>query len=172
MTINLIILILSTIFLLIALARRKKTLVWIFLIVLIITLLFKSSILANLFGNKWNSITSIESEQIGLITISPSQPEWEVNLVDTSIIITNDIATKDILSFLQNSNLYSPSHPIRKWETNIILFTTSNDSVSVRIVRLQDGETIIYSNKGIFRNDELAPYLEKLFQFSKPVKRK
>lgn len=124
-----------------------------------------------IFG-KWNVVKSLGEKPVSYIMFTPSEPGWEVNLTDTPVKVVNKEQVDHILSSLQHIEHYSPSHPMRIWETKMVLFTNSHDSLVLEVNRTENNGTLIYTPGNSFRKDELGQYLEQITNFKRPQKAK
>lgn len=125
-----------------------------------------------IFGS-WNAIKFLKGKQVVSILFEPSQPDYDVNLSDSLVNISDTIQIKHILNLLTDTQIGYPSKPFTVWETRMIFVTKDNDSLAIKIKKTEDDGTIITSPpRKEFRKDELAEYLEKITHFTKPVKSK
>ncbi len=134
-----------------------------FFIVIAINLVFLN------LGSYNNILEKVGSKTINSIKITPSAPNWKVNLTDSIVTIKNQIVIDSILSLIRNSKHYSPSHPFRKWETKMTLYINFTDSLEIEINQTTDNATIIYSNADRYKNNKLGVYLENLMKYTNPL---
>lgn len=137
-----------------------------------IVFLFAPSFLPNILFGKWDAIKEVENKEIRSIILQPSQPKYKCNLVDTTVKIENKDKVEYLLNLLRNTEIYSPNHGLGTWEVNLILVKVDTDSLLIKIEKLENGETVIYSKRGNYKKDGLAEYLEAIVNFSLPVKGK
>jgi energy-coupling factor transporter transmembrane protein EcfT len=154
------------------LIKNKKSRLNLILPVLGILFLFAPLFLPSSFFGKWDLIKELKNKEIRSLILQPSQPAWEVNLVDSVVKIENKKDIEYLLSLLHKTEIYSPNHPIRIWEVKLIFVTGDNDSIPLKIEKVEKSETVIYSKQGSFKKKGLAEYLETIVHFYKPVKGK
>lgn len=135
-------------------------------------LLFAPLFLPRQLWGKWDSIKMLRGKQISKILLRPSEPDWEVNLTDTLKAINDSNKINQLMDYLRKTDAYFPNHPRRIWETELIFITTGNDSISFNIEKTDNNGTVIYSPDNQWRNDEIAEYLERIANFSKPLRAK
>ena len=135
-------------------------------------ILFMPSLVLKLFG-RLNSIKKIEGQTIDFILLRPSEPDWAVNLTDSIFKITDLNQIQKIRKLLEHSEVFTPNHPGRIWETELIIVTREKDSMLLT-VKKNDNSTSIRGPNEVLRNDELTTYLEKItnFRIPKMAKRK
>ncbi len=124
-----------------------------------------------MFG-KQNATKGLEEKDVTNIILRPSQPEFEVNLIDSPASVFSKDQIDKILNLLSNTEIFFPNHPNREWETEIIFVTKNRDSLKLEIDKTENNGTIIYAKNNTFRKDELGTYLEKIVNFKKPVRAK
>ncbi len=152
--------------------RNKKNKLKLILPVLGILFLIVPSFLPYIFLGNWDSINELENKEIKNIILEPSQPKWEVNLVDSTVKIDDRNRIGHLLNLLHNTEVYSPSHPKRIWEVKLIFVTVDNDSIPIKIEKVDKKGAVVYSKRGYFKKEGLAEYLEEAVNFYKPVKGK
>jgi hypothetical protein len=121
---------------------------------------------------EWDSIEMLKGKKINKILLSPSTPDWEVNLTDSLLVIDDTGKIDKILDYLRKTEVYFPGHPMRIWETNLIFITSANDSILYQIRKTQNNGAVIYSPDSRWRKDEIGQYLERIVNFSKPLRAK
>ena len=114
----------------------------------------------------------LRGKEISKILLRPSEPGWEVNLTDSPVLINDSNKINKIMGYLRKTEAYFPSHPSRIWETKLIFITTGNDSISFQIEKTVNNGTVIYSPDNQWRKGEIAEYLERIVNFSKPLRAK
>lgn len=152
--------------------RNKKRKFMLTLPVLAIFFLFAPLILPSYFLGKWDSIKEVDGKEIKSIILQPSQPEWNVNLVDSTVHIENKNKIEYLIDLLHKTEVYSPNHPTRIWEVKLIIITVNNDSIPIKIEKVENKGAVVYSKRGKFKKDGLAEYLEAVVNFNQPVKEK
>lgn len=133
-----------------------------------ILLIIVPLVLPKQFFGKWDAIKKLKNKDVISIILQPSQPEWDVNLSDSIINISDKGQIDYIISLLKKTDIYIPNHPDRIWETKITLVTEGKDSLALRIDKTQNNGTVIYEAENRFRKDELAEYLEKITNYTVP----
>ncbi len=171
MSVNLSLFILGTVCLMVYFHPIKKKKYPILLICGLI-ILFAPSFLARYILGKWNSISEIEEKKVDRVILRPSQPKWEVNLIDTVVEIQEGLKTRHLISLLKNTTVSVPNHANRVWEVEILLIMQVSDTVVIRVERLEGYGAVIYSKRGEFKRDSLAEYLEQITNYSRPLKGK
>ena len=83
------------------------------------------------YGN-WNLISKIEGEKILSVTISPSEPNYDVNLVKQKITIENNSTIDSITKILDQCYYVQLNHLNRIWEASLIL-NTKNHIIKFKI---------------------------------------
>jgi hypothetical protein len=121
-----------------------------------------------LFG-KWNAISKLDEKNITGILLKPSEPNWNVNLVSHSFLISDKDEIHTLVRLLQKSEVYFPSHPARIWETKMIFIDAKRDSFEVRIEQTENNGTAIYTTTNHWRKDPLGHYLESITSYKKPA---
>jgi len=140
----------------------------VFMILAVLAFLGPSLLPRQLFG-RWNLIKTFKEKEVRSILLRPSLPDWQVNLTDSLVVISDKRQIADITNLLKKVNAYFPNHPIRIWESDLILISKDNDSVWLHIDKTENNGTIITSSSNsYYRKDELADYLEKVTDFKKP----
>jgi hypothetical protein len=124
-----------------------------------------------MFG-KWNAARGLKAKDVTNIILRPSQPGFEVNLIDSTTSVSNKDQIINIVNLLSNTEMFSPSHPMRKWETEMILVTKDSDSLKLEIDRTENNGTIIYATNNTYKKDEIGTYLERIVNFKRPVRAK
>jgi hypothetical protein len=155
-------------FIILYLVSKKGTVLSKVLFVLAIFAFLGSFYLPGVIFGTWNSIKSLKGKEVHNIFLQPSIPDWPANLTDSLTVISDTSQIAYILDLLKKTEAYFPNHPIPIWETNMILITKENDSLSLRISKTENNGTVIYSPDNELRKDELGSYLEKVTNFSKP----
>ncbi len=120
---------------------------------------------------KYNSIPELDGKTISAIHLLPSEPDWKVNLVGKNFKIANKQQIDTITRLLRTTSLYTPSHPIRIWETKMKFITTSDDTFELTINKNNNdyNGTVIQTPFNNYRMDEIAGYLEKVTNYRQPV---
>ncbi|HEY6901163.1 MAG TPA: hypothetical protein VI233_10990, partial [Puia sp.] len=149
-------------------SRRKKR----FLFIGIVLILFVPLFLPRQVWGKWDSISMLNGKQISKVLLKPSEPGWDVNLTDSLEVIVDSNQINQLMGYLRKTELYFPNHPRRIWETKLIFVTKEKDSISFQIQKTENNGTVIYSPNNQWRKDEIAEYLERIVNFSRPVKGK
>lgn len=141
------------------------------LIVLAIILFFVPVFLPRQLFGKWNSISALDGKVIAEIRLQPSLPNWKVNLVGRDFIITDKQQIDIITQLLRKTHIYTPSHPTRVWEANMIFITTASDTFTIQVNKTDNdyNGTYIKTPTNDWRIDELGDYLEKLTKYRQPV---
>jgi hypothetical protein len=139
-----------------------------FLLALALLIIFCPMFLPRQFFGKWDSVKMLKNKNISKIILKPSLPEWEVNLTDSIIIVSDKNKINYILNLLKNTDVYFPGHSPTIWETKAILVIENNDSIFLKIQKSANQGTAIYESLNVFRNDELSEYLEKITNFTAP----
>lgn len=121
-----------------------------------------------IFG-KWNSISKLTGKTIAKILLQPSDSKYDVNLVASDKIIYDKNQIDTLTHFLQNSEVYFPTHPSRIWETKMLFITTSNDTLEIEINKTSNNGTVIYTASNDWRKDDIGNYLERITNYKKPV---
>lgn len=121
-------------------------------------------------------IKSLNYDKVKSIEFFKSLPNWKVNLVDTKIIIDDKNKIKKILSYLKFSESFfiNDKHD-REWETYMQLNLINNSSITIKIYKLTNKNTLIYLMKdgysiGEFENAQLGEFLEMLTYYNEPSK--
>ena len=121
-----------------------------------------------IFG-RWNSISKLDGKEVNKIILSPSSPDWQVNLVGKDFIISEKQQLDTLIYMLQKVEFYSPSHPTRTWETNLTMYCSDHDSLIIKIHQTDNTGTVIYTPTSDWRKDDIGSYLEKLTLYKTPV---
>jgi hypothetical protein len=123
-----------------------------------------------LFGRR-NSIPELDGKVVSEIHLQPSLPNWKVNLVSRDFVISGKQQIDIITQLLRKTKSYTPSHPIRVWETNMLLLTTANDTFKINVIKTTNdyNGTYIQTTTNQWRIDEIGDYLEKLTKYRQPV---
>ena len=121
------------------------------------------------FLGKWNSIYKLGNKEIIEVLLIPSKPNWEVNLVNKKFSIRDKKEIDTLLGFLQKTTVYFPSHPLRIWETKLIIISRNKDSLEIEIHQNKNNGTVIYTPTNEWRKDEIGNYLERLTNYIKPA---
>lgn len=152
--------------------KKRKNKFYLILPLLAIVFLFGSYFLPISFLGKWNAIKELNNKEIKFLILQPSQPHWEVNLVDSEVTVINKSQIEYLSKLLQNVEVYFPNHPVRIWETRLIFVTADNDSLPLKIEKIEKNEAVIYTQHGKFKRNDLAEFLEEVVKFNKPAKSK
>lgn len=147
--------------------RKEKKISRYFFIVAIVVLFAPLYLPRKIFG-KWNSLEPLGGKVIKKIILAPSQPEWNVNLTDSSVTILNKTEIDKISNLLKETEVFYPNHPLRVWETSMIFIAEDNDSLILKIEKTENNGVVIFSQNKKYRKDELAKYLENLTMFTSP----
>jgi hypothetical protein len=139
-----------------------------FLIAGAILMIFSPLYLPRQIFGRWDSIKELKNKKVKKIIIEPSKPEWEVNLTDSILAISNISQIDYIVGLLKNTNIYSPGHSGTIWETKMILIDDDNDSIFLRLTKTENQGMAIYTSDNNFRKDEIADYLERIANFTTP----
>jgi hypothetical protein len=139
-----------------------------FLIAGAILMIFSPLYLPKQIFGRWDSIKELKNKKVKKVIIEPSKPEWEVNLTDSILPISNIFQIDSIVGLLKNANIYTPGHSGTIWETKMILIDERNDSVFLRLIKTEKQGTAIYTSDNNFRKDEIAVYLERITNFTTP----
>lgn len=123
-----------------------------------------------LFGRR-NSIPELDGKVISEIHLQPSLPNWKVNLVSRDLVVSGKQQIDTITQLLRKTMSYTPNHPIRVWETNMLLITTANDTFKIKVRKTTNdyNGTYIETTTNQWRIDEIGDYLEKLTKYRQPV---
>lgn len=121
------------------------------------------------FFGRWNSIAKLNGQVISSIQLQPSLPDYKANLTGKDFIILNKKQIDTIVQLLRKTNMYFPSHPMRVWETKMIITTATKDALELSIHQTTDDGTVIYTPTNNWRQDDIGSYLEKLTKYSEPV---
>jgi hypothetical protein len=114
----------------------------------------------------------LKGKKISKIYLLPSTPDWEVNLTDSPVVISDTSIINQLLEYFRKTEVYFPGHPMRIWETKLIFITNGNDSISFDIQRTKNNGTDIYATNDEWRKDEIGPYLEKIVNYHHPQRAK
>jgi hypothetical protein len=141
-----------------------------FIVLAIILLLVPVFLPRQLFG-RWNSISALDGKVIAEIRLQPSLPNWKVNLVRRDFIITDKQQIDTITQLLRKTHIYTPSHPTRVWEANMIFITTASDTFKMQVNKTTNNNngTYIKTPTNVWRIDEIGHYLERLTKYRQPV---
>ena len=120
----------------------------------------------SIFG-KWNAIKKLQGKEITTIVLQPSLPGWEVNLTDSTVVISGKNQIDSISNLLHNTEVYFANRYSRIWETTMFLVTKENDSLLLKIEKTEN-ETDITTPGNKFKNYTLGAYLEKLTGYKAP----
>jgi hypothetical protein len=131
-------------------------------------ILFVPLFLPRQWWGQWNAIKILEGKKISKLVFVPSTPGWEVNLTDSLTVISDTSEINELLGYLQKTEVYFPGHPIRIWETNLIVVTTANDSIHFNIQRTENNGTVIYTPNDKWRKDEVGPLIERMVNYRHP----
>lgn len=121
-----------------------------------------------IFG-RWNSMSALDDKVISEIRLQPSSPDWKVNLVGGDFIISDKQQIDTITQFLKHANVYFPSHPMRIWETKMMLITTTRDTFEIEVHKTSNNGTTFETPTNRWRKDEMAAYLEQITKHREPV---
>jgi|GEM_PF-1169156 len=117
----------------------------------------------------WNAIEVLKDKEIIEIQLQPSAPNWKVNLVGRNIRLSDKKDKERITQLLQKVMTYSPSHPIRIWETKMTLITSTQDTLVMIVHQTVDDGTVVYMPSAEWASEELGTYLEKITRYTSPV---
>jgi hypothetical protein len=101
--------------------------------------------------------------------LRPSEPNWKVNFVGKDFFLFERKQIDTIVHLLQKVEIYSQSHPIRIWETKMIIYSSNQDSFEIEINQTENNGTVIYTPTNEWRKDEIGNYLKRLTYYKKPV---
>ena len=101
--------------------------------------------------------------------MQPSQPEWQVNLLNPARIISDKNQVDSLIRLLKNTEIYFPAHPSRIWEAQMLIISTDNDTLKIEIDKTSNNGTVIYTATNEWRKDYLGYYLEKIVDFKIPT---
>ncbi len=155
-------------FLAIAGKKLNKKIKW-RLTALAIFFLFLPQFLPRQFFGRWNSISKLDDKVISEIHLQPSLPDWKVNLVGRDFIISTKPQIDTITQLLRKVNVYSPTHPMRIWETKMILITTTRDTFEIEINKTSNNGTTLETPTNEWRKDEVGSYLEQITKHRLPM---
>ncbi len=136
---------------------------------LLLIIFFGQMLLPRQIFGKWNLISKLNGKIISKIILRPSEPNWQVNLVDKDFFIFERNQIDTLTYLLQKVEIYSASHPMRIWETKMVIFSAANDSLEIQINQTENTGTNIYTPTNEWRKDAIGNYLERLTYFKKPV---
>jgi hypothetical protein len=139
-----------------------------FLIAGAILMIFSPLYLPKQIFGRWDSIKELKNKKVKKVIIEPSKPEWEVNLTDSILPISNISHIESIVGLLRSTNIYTPGHSGTIWETKMILIAEDNDSIFLTLNKTENQGTAIYTSDDSFRKDEIADYLERIANFTTP----
>ena len=145
--------------------KAKNIVIVLFILNFIAPMLFPRQV----FG-KWDAIQQLKGKEITTILLKPSEPGWEVNLTDSCFIITNKNQIDTIVNLLRHCDVFIANHPARKWETEMVLVTGDQETLSLQIQMTDNNGTDIYGPAGEFRQDVLKGVLESITKYSTPFK--
>ena len=148
--------------------KRNKKLnatLWALMIIIFLGQMFLPR---QLFG-KWNSISKLNGKNITAILLQPSKPNWEVNLTGKDFVISDKNQIDTLINLLQKVELYSPGHPLRIWETKMIVISSQKDSFDIEIRQTKNNGTVIHTSTNEWRKDAVGDYLAKIISYRKPV---
>ena len=149
--------------------KLKKNLFKILFVASILFVLVPRIIPGQLFGN-WNALKKLNDKKVTLIILRPSSPGWKVNLTNDVVRIIDSGKIDIIVNLLHNAKFYESSHPIRIWETDIILYT-KDDSLKLNVQKNENYKgTIIIggSSSNELRLDKFGEYLEIITNYKSP----
>lgn len=152
-------------FLLLFFLKKKATRTSYLLLGIAVSLIVIGYFLPKEIFGKWNAIKKLNNRNVDNIVLRPSQPAWDVNLINYPLTISKKETIDSLLKLLKNSSAFIPSHPIRIWEINMILNVEHGDSLILKIEKTQNNGAAVFSFNDKFRNDELASYLEKIVDY-------
>lgn len=139
------------------------------ILVMAILFLFLPIYLPRQIFGRWNSMSNLDDKVISEIHLQPSLPDWKVNLVGRDLIISSKPQIDTITRLLRNANVYFPSHPMRIWETKMILISTTRDTFEIEVHKTSNDGTTFETPTNRWRKDELAGYLEQITEHRQPV---
>ena len=148
--------------------KRKRKIRGAFLIAAPILFLGPWYVPRQLFG-KWNSISVLNGKPIAEIQLTPSNPNWKVNLVGSAFVIRNKIQIDSISKLLMRSQVYFPNHPSTIWESKMKLITSTRDTLEIEINQTTNNGSTIETPTNEWRNDDIGSYLEKITNYKLPV---
>jgi hypothetical protein len=135
-------------------------------------ILFVPYFLPRQWWGQYDAIKMLKEKTVSKIVLTPSLPDWKVNLTESLTVISDTGQINKILDYLHKVDVYFPGHPRRIWETNLIFITTANDSISFNIQRTENNGTAIYGPGDHWRKDEMGPYLEGMVKYTEPLRAK
>ncbi len=147
---------------------RSTPLNWILFALVILAFAGQFLLKGSIWGS-WNAIAALKDKEITEIQLQPSTPNWKVNLVGKDIHLSGKKDIERIAQLLHKVEIYTPSHPVRIWETKMILITSTRDTLEMKIQQTVDDGTVVYMSSTAWVRDELGTYLEKLTRYSAPV---
>jgi len=121
-----------------------------------------------IFGT-WNAISFLGDAPVTRIVLRPSVPNWEVNLTGHDFSIVDKPQIDSLIHLLQKVEVYFPGHPMRIWETRMIITTAQKDSLEIKIRSTKNNGTDIYTGRNEWRKDSLGSYLEEITSYDHPV---
>jgi hypothetical protein len=145
--------------------RKDKKRIGKFVTLLALVFLFLPFILPKRWFGEWNAIKGLKGKQIVTVIIEPSSPDWKVNLTDSSLEITNRNVIDTLSKLLSKTQAYFPNHPMRIWETSIVIVTNEHDTLKLKVSKTKNNGTVVTSPGGEFSIDNLDEYLEQLTNF-------
>lgn len=76
----------------------------------------------------------------------------------------------DTLSkLLSETQAYFPNHPMQIWETSVVIVTNEKDTLKLNVSKTKNNGTVVSSQSGEYRKDNLDEYLERLTFFKEPA---
>jgi hypothetical protein len=138
------------------------------IIIMLVAFLAPIILPRQVFG-KWNSISKLKGKSVAKILLEPSAPNWQVNLIGTVKTISNKEEIDSLINWLQNTDVYFPSHPSRIWETKMLIISSDQDTVEIKIEETENNGTDIYTSTNEWRKDQIGRYLQKITSYKLPV---
>ncbi|THU40243.1 hypothetical protein FAM09_10265 [Niastella caeni] len=145
--------------------NKKNSFTFVAFLIMVASLAFLPR---QIFG-RWNSISELDGKVISEIRLQPSEPDWKVNLVGRDFIITDKKQIDTITQLLRKVEVYSPSHPPRIWETNMVFITTSKDTFKIEVFKSNEYNGTVINALSRWRKDEIGSFLEKVTKYRQPV---
>ena len=146
--------------------KKNRRISSFFFILFFVLIIFR--FLPGIFNIHYNAISKFKYKKIKCIKLIPSEPNWKVNLTDSPVIVMEQNNIDTIANLLRNVSSYYPSHPTRIWETQMILFWDSSDSIITLINQTDDEGTSININGSVYENSKLGAFLEVLTNYKTP----
>jgi hypothetical protein len=139
-----------------------------------LVLIFGLLIYANATSDKISVISkrlhTVSPDSLKQIIISPTNPNWNINLTIETIKITNKLEIEEITSQLNNMNKKYRGRGIgRSWEAIMLLDFENGSSIKLKVVDAQKGICVFYNNtmgNPKYQCNGLKDVLEKLSNYS------